>query len=77
MSNYSYKGHTITLQPSQEGYRWACQYVIRKSGRTEMDGFPDGNAYHSREQAESAALIKAKTLIDQSSFSKDPLGSWS
>lgn len=74
MSDHSYKGHDIRLIPSLEGYMWACQYVILKSGETEMDGFA-GNTYSSREEAESAALARAKTLIDESKLNKDP--SWS
>lgn len=74
MSDHTYKGHNITLIPSLEGYMWACQYVILKSGKTEMDGFA-GNTYSSREEAESAALARAKTLIDESKLNKDPL--WS
>jgi hypothetical protein len=38
-----------------------------------MDGFP-GNTYSSREEAELAALAKAKILIDQCRLDKDPLG---
>lgn len=72
MSHYNYKGHTIELILSQEGYMWACQYVIRQSDKTEIEGFPDGNTYESREQAESAALAKAKTLIDESDLNKEP-----
>jgi hypothetical protein len=70
-----YKGHTITLIPSQEGYMWACRYVILKSGKTEFDGFADGNTYESRERAETAALAQAQALIDQANVNKDPLGS--
>lgn len=72
-TNYNYKGRIITLIPRIEGYMWACQYVIMKSGKTEMDGF-SGNTYFSREEAESAALSKAKTFIDQCELDKDPLG---
>ncbi|HSF70138.1 MAG TPA: hypothetical protein VLA47_07130 [Nitrospira sp.] len=74
-----YRGHTIQLIPSAEGLMWACQYVIRKFNRTEIAGFPDGNTYDTREEAEAAALAKAKSLIDESAlsktFSEDPLGS--
>jgi hypothetical protein len=70
MMSHDYKGHTITLIPSREGYMWACQYVIMKSDKTEMEGFA-GNTYSSREEAESAALEKAKTLIDESKLDKD------
>ena len=65
MSLHDYKGHQITLIPSPEGLMWACQYVIRTTGKTEIDGFP-GRTYSSREEAESAALASAKWLIDQS-----------
>ena len=50
---------------SPEGSMWECQYVIRKPGKTEVDGFP-GRTYFSREEAESAALARAKWLIDGS-----------
>ncbi|HEX6948942.1 MAG TPA: hypothetical protein VF127_05035 [Nitrospira sp.] len=63
MSMHDYKGHQITLIPSPEGSLWACQYVIRATGRTEVDGFP-GRTYFSREEAESAALARAKWWID-------------
>jgi hypothetical protein len=91
VSDHQYKGHTITLIASQEGYMWACRYVVLRSGKTEFDGFPDshpptpgaprravstgGNTYESREGAESAALAKAKALIDQASLDKDSLAS--
>ena len=39
-SHHRYKGRNVTLIPSLEGYMWACQYVIEKSGKREMDGFP-------------------------------------
>jgi hypothetical protein len=72
---YQYKGHTIELIPSAEGLMWACQYVIMKCNQTEIAGFPDGNTYDTREDAEAAALRKAKSLIDESRLSKDALGS--
>jgi hypothetical protein len=75
MSQHTYKGHTVSLRLSQEGYMWACQYVISKSNDIQIDGFPDGNTYDSREKAESAALEKAKSLSDQSDLTKQPLGS--
>jgi hypothetical protein len=70
-----YKGHTIELIPSAEGLMWACQYVIMKFNEAEIAGFPDGNTYVTREDAEAAALTKAKSLIDESAMSKHPLGS--
>jgi hypothetical protein len=70
MSLHDYKGHQITLIPSPEGSMWACQYVIRATGQTEVDGFP-GRAYFSREEAEAAALASAKGLIDESHSNKD------
>ena len=70
-SNYHYRGRIITLLPHMEGYMWACQYVITRSGRTEMDGTP-GNTYLSREEAEQAALSAARTFIDQCKLDKDP-----
>lgn len=75
MISQHYKGHTIQLLPSREGLMWACQYVIMKSGQTEITGFPDGNTHAEREDAEWAALTKAKSLIDESILVKDPLGS--
>ena len=70
MSLHDYKGHQITLIPSPEGSMWACQYVIRTTGQPEVDGFPD-STYFSREEAESAALARAKWHIDQSDHKKD------
>ena len=64
MSLHDYKGHQVTLIPSPEGSLWACQYVIRHPGKTEVDGFP-GRTYFSREEAEAAALARAKWLIDE------------
>ena len=58
-TNYSYKGWNITLVMNLEGYMWTCQYIIRKSGRTVMDGFP-GSTYLSSEEAEETALSTAK-----------------
>ena len=46
-----------------------------KFNETEIAGFPDGNAYETREDAEAAALTKAKSLIDESALSKNPLKS--
>lgn len=71
--HYHYKGHTIELIPGAEGLMWACQYVITKLNQTEIAGFPDGNTYETREDAEAAALEKAKWLIDESAVIKDPL----
>jgi hypothetical protein len=71
---HSYKGHTIELIPSPEGLMWACQYVITKFNQTEIAGFPDGNTYDTREDAETAALRKAKSLIDESALNNYPLG---
>ena len=68
---HPYKGHTIELIPSAEGLMWACQYIIMKSNQTEIAGFPDGNTYDTREDAEAAAFTKAKSLIDESAVSKD------
>jgi hypothetical protein len=65
MSVHDYKGHRITLIPSPEGSMWGCQYVIRTSGQTEVDGFP-GRSYFSCDEAESAALARAKRRIDES-----------
>ncbi|HEU4685125.1 MAG TPA: hypothetical protein VFS39_11550 [Nitrospira sp.] len=71
-SNYRYRGRIITLMPRLEGYMWACDYVIRRSGRTEIDGSP-GTTYFSREEAEGSALFIARTFIDQCELDKDPL----
>jgi len=57
-----YKGHTIELIPSAEGLMWACQYVIMKFNETAIAGFPDGNTYDTREDAEAAALTKGPIL---------------
>ena len=73
-TNYHYRGRIVTLLPRMEGYMWACQYVITKSGKIEIDGTP-GTTYFSREEAEQAALSTAKTFIDQCQLDKDPLGS--
>ena len=70
MSLHDYKGHQIALIPSPEGSMWACQYVIRTPGQTEVDGFP-GHTYFSPEAAESAALARAKWVIDESFPSND------
>ena len=72
MSLHDYKGHQITLIPSPEGSMWACQYVIRTTSQPEVDGFPDGT-YFSREEAESAALARAKWHIDLSDPKKDSI----
>ena len=72
VTSHTYKGHKINLIPSREGYMWACQYVIMKSDRSEVDGFA-GNTYSSREEAKSAALEKGQTLIDESKLDKDLL----
>lgn len=73
--HYHYKGHTIELIPGAEGLMWACQYVITKLNQTVIAGFPDGNTYETREDAEAAALEKARWLIDESAVSTDHLGS--
>jgi hypothetical protein len=72
-SNYHYRGRIITLMPRMEGYMWACQYAILKSGKMEIDGSPS-STYFSREEAEEAAIAIAKTFIDQCQLDKDPLG---
>jgi hypothetical protein len=69
-----YKGHTIDLIPSAEGLMWACQYIITKFNQTEIAGFPDGNTYDTREDAETAAFLKAKSLIDESALRNTPPG---
>jgi hypothetical protein len=73
MTDHQYKGHTIQLIPSMEGLMWACQYVIMKADQTEVAGYPDGNTYDSREGAASAALAKAKSLIDESGLNRRSL----
>lgn len=72
MSDHLYRGYVITLVPHMIGVMWACQYVIKQSDHTTTDGFPNGETYESREQAEAAALIRAKELIDKSDLTKDP-----
>lgn len=72
MNDHLYRGHTISLVLSMVGSMWTCQYVIKKAGKEQMDGFPDGETYESREQAEAAALAKAKDLIDTAQLSKEP-----
>ena len=72
-TNYHYRGRIITLIPRMEGYMWACQYVITRSGRTEIDGSPS-STFFSRVEAETAALSMARTFIDQCQLDKDPLG---
>jgi hypothetical protein len=72
MTIHHYKEYTIKLSVSAEGIMWACQYVILKSGQKKTDGFPDGNTFDSVEKAESAALEKAKSLIDNLELDKDP-----
>ena len=71
-SNYHYNGRIITLIRRMEGYMWACQYVIVRSGRTEIDGSP-ASTYFSREEAERAALTAARTFVDHCRLDKDPL----
>jgi hypothetical protein len=71
-TNCHYRGRIITLLSRMEGYMWACQYVITRSGRIEMDGSLD-QTYFSREEAENAALSVARTFIDQCQLDKDPL----
>ena len=73
--HHHYKGHTIELIPSAEGLMWACQYVIMKFNHTEIAGFPDGNTYDTREEAEAAALSKAMSMIDESALTRDGLAS--
>jgi hypothetical protein len=67
-SHRNYKGLDIVLIPSMEGYRWSCEYMINKSGKTEMGG--PCNSYDSRQEAESAALAKAMALIDDPNLGK-------
>jgi hypothetical protein len=68
-SNYHYRGRIITLIPRMEGYMWACQYVIMKSGRTEMDGSPS-STYLSRQQAEVGANVHRPMSARQGSIGK-------
>lgn len=72
MSDHLYRGYVIILVPNMIGVMWACQYIIKQSNGTITDGFPDGETYESHEQAETAALVKAKELIDTSDLTKDP-----
>lgn len=72
MTIHHYKGYAIKLSVSPEGLMWACEYVIVESGQKKTGGFPDGNTFDSPEKAESAALEKAKSLIDNMELDKDP-----
>ena len=65
---HNYKGHVITLVPGMEGHRWSCEYVIDNSGGAEFGG--PCNTYDSRQEAETAALEKAKMVIDNPSQDK-------
>lgn len=62
-----YKGHKITLRSGhQDVGKWTCQYVVVKFGHTVMgkrSGHAEGT-FGSREDAEAAALAKAKALIN-------------
>jgi hypothetical protein len=62
-----YKGHKITLRSrQQDDGAWICQFVVFVFGKTEMgkrSGYTDGS-FGSHQEAEAAALTKAKTWID-------------
>jgi hypothetical protein len=62
-----YSGHKITLRSGhQDAGTWTCQYVVVKFGNTDMgkrSGYADGR-FRSRQDAEAAALVKAKALIN-------------
>lgn len=62
-----YNSHKITLRSGhQDAREWTCQYVIVKFGNTDMgkrSGYADGS-FGSRQDAEAAALAKAKALIN-------------
>lgn len=49
VTSHTYKGHQINLIPSREGYMWACQYVILKSDRHEVDGFAGNTTLHVKQ----------------------------
>lgn len=74
MNDHSYNGYVITLIPSIEDM-WECQYVIKKSEHTKIVASLAGQTYRSREQAESAALEKAKAVVDGFSLSEYPSAS--
>ncbi len=69
-TNYSYKGWNITLVMTLEGYMWTCQYIIRRSGRTVMDGFQEARI--SRAKKRKNGFEYAKGLIDQWSAGQNP-----
>jgi len=62
-----YRGHKITLRSGQQDDgAWICQFVVFVFGKTEMgklSGDTDGS-FGSHQEAEAAALTKAKTWID-------------
>jgi hypothetical protein len=62
-----YKGHKITVRPSQlDNGKWTGQFVIVKFGQTDMgkrSGYADGS-FDSSQEAEAAALARAKALVD-------------
>ena len=62
-----YNSHKITLRSGQQDAgKWTCQYVVVKFGHTDMgkrSGYADGT-FDSREDAEAAALARAKALIN-------------
>ena len=74
MSDHSYKGYVITLLPCIED-RWGCQYIIKESDRIKTVASLGSQTFNSREQAESAALGKAKAFVDQFSVPEFPLAS--
>ena len=74
MSDHSYNGYVITLLPCIED-RWGCQYIIKKSDRFKTVASLGSESYNSREQAESAALVKAKAVVDELSRAEYPLAS--
>jgi hypothetical protein len=66
-STHEYKGSTISLLVSEapEG-TWRCRYVYIEFSLTDtayLSNYPDG-LFTTQQEAESAALRKAKKLID-------------
>lgn len=62
-----YKGHKVTVRPGQlDNGEWTCQYGIVKFTQSDMgkqSGYAEGS-FGSRQEAEAAALAKAKAIID-------------
>ena len=65
-STHDYKGCTISLLVSEDDGSWQCRYVYIKfslGDTTCLTKYPNGS-FATQQEAESAALEKAKKLID-------------